>query len=55
MAYKRKVAIHSHNFYAEGYLVGYSKKDGIIFAVIEHKGSITTYEIPSCYSIEFKE
>ena len=53
MRKRRKVGISSHQFYTEGYLIGYSEKNGVLYAVVENEHGITTYEIPSCYSIEF--
>ena len=52
MCEKRKVEIHSHGHFSTGWLVGYSKKDDVIYAVVETKGgSITCYEQPGIFDI----
>ena len=53
MCEKRKVKIYSNQYFQEGYLIGYSMKKGIMYAIIETDYCIKHYDLVSIYFIEF--
>ena len=52
---RRKVGIHSHQFYTEGWFVGYGQKGGDLYIFIEsNDGWISKYNLMGTYSAVFK-
>jgi len=55
MRERRKCVVEANQFYQEGFFIGYSKKDGKMFAIVETNNEISHFNIGSIYSIRFTE
>lgn len=53
----RKIVIHSHQYYAKGWLIGWTRRiDGRLLAIVEYEGGgVGTVDVSDKYTITFKE